>query len=122
MLSRKQYVGLVGSAGTVYAFGTGLLTSDMLLQGVYTLANNQVTQSGFCFMLAAWLHSKIVIKDFGRAKNQILEEMKSFSQTVTDSIDGVTVALRADLATKASREEMQARFDKVHERIDALEK
>jgi hypothetical protein len=118
---KKAYIGALGCAGTVYAFATGILTSNMLLSYLLAVVQNQVVQVGFLYMFGQWLNNVMTRKNFGKFQAEVLTSIDNFSLSMTKSLKEVAEALRADLATKASRSEMQAGFDKVNRRIDILE-
>lgn len=65
---------------------------------------NQITQAGFFFTLAAWLHA-------GRVKKEIKENFNSLKE----SIDNLGLAFKKDL--KAHND----RLDNLSERVETLE-
>lgn len=120
--NRKQYVGILGGAGTIYAFATGILTSEMVIGWAAAASHNQVVQAGFFYMAGQWLSNVMLTRKFAKFQGEVLDSFNAFSESMKTSLNNVAEALRADLATKASRQEMKAEFDKVNGRIDALEK
>ena len=124
MLSPNQKKAVAGAwitGGTIYAFTTGLLTSDLVLSNLHNLVHNKVAQAGFFYMAGQWLNNMMVKKNFGRFQGEVLESINNFSASMKTSLDEVARALREDLSTKASRDEVQAGFKEVHGRIDRLE-
>ena len=95
--------GLVG-----FASGMGISPTTEQVDAISKLfseaTQNQITQAGFCFTLAAWLHA-------GRVKKEIRENFAA----LTESIDKVALAFRDDLKAHA------ARLDNLSERVTSLE-
>lgn len=103
------------SCCTVAAAGgiaSGAITPDGVISLLSTTAQSEIAQAGFFFTLAAWLHS-------GRVRKEIRNNMEIFTIAMSNSINNVADALKADMATKASRQEVQEGFDKVNKRIDS---
>jgi hypothetical protein len=121
-MSKKHYLGILWCAGTIYAFATGIVKSEVFVSWAATAIQNQVVQAGFFYMVGQWLNNLMLTRKFGAFQGEVLETINNFSASMKASLDNVAEALRADLATKASRSEMQAGFDKVNGRIDALGK
>jgi hypothetical protein len=119
--TKKQYVGFMGTIGTVYAFGTGLVTSEAVMNVLSNVAHNQIAQAGFCFIVSDWIRAVRQKKEFTKLQGEVLASVDSFAASMRQSLQEVAEALRLDLASKASRQEVQAGFDKLHGRIDALE-
>ena len=97
------FAGLVG-----FASGMGISPTpdqvEALSKLFYEATQNQITQAGFFFTLAAWLHA-------GRVKKEIRENFDS----LTTAIDKVALAFRDDLKAHA------ARLDNLCERVTSLE-
>lgn len=78
--------------------------TETLLNFLSEASRNQITQAGFFFTMAAWLHS-------GRVKKEIKENFKG----LTDSIDNVAKAFKEDLKAHSER------LDNLSRRVHSLE-
>lgn len=119
--NQKKSVAGSGLAGlTVYAFSSGLLTSDMVVSQIQNLAHNQVVQAGFFYMAGQWLNNVMVRRSFAKFQGEVLESVNNLTIEMTGALDKLASALRADISAKADRQEMQDGFNRVHERIDSI--
>jgi hypothetical protein len=75
-------VGISSSVGVLWG-----IEPEIVKQFLSETAQSQIAQAGFFFTLAAWIHA-------GRVKKEIGKHFIS----LTTAIDGVSRALRADLA------------------------
>lgn len=98
---------LVACAGLLVGFTQGISPdqTEPLVKFFSEAAQNQITQAGFFFTMAAWLHS-------GRVKKEIRENFMA----LTISIDKVADAFREDLKAQGNR------VDNLASRVSDLEK
>lgn len=93
---KKYYLLIIASLGGLIA-GTAIgtdflpgLNQELITKFLGEAASNQITQTGFFFTMAAWLHS-------GRVK----KEIKANFASLTEAINNVAVSLREDLKSQS---------------------
>lgn len=111
MLEKIKKSLVIGGAGVVGALifmivGTdpSMISQEALKHFLGEAAQNQITQAGFFFTLAAWLHS-------GRVK----KEIKSNFASLTEAINNVAESLRQDLKNHSNR------LDNLTSRVETVE-
>lgn len=104
-LYSSAVIGWIG--GTVYigSHFTFAINPEAIQNFLGEAASNQITQAGFFFSMAAWIHS-------GRVK----KEIKSNFVGLTEAINNVADSLREDLKNHSNK------LDNLDSRVKNLEK
>ncbi len=94
---QKRYpliiVAVLGWGLAIVAFGAEYgVDHEAIKSFLGEAASNQITQAGFFFTMAAWLHS-------GRVK----KEIKSNFENLTEALNNVAASLRDDLKNHSGR-------------------
>lgn len=110
--NRKKTAAIALSSGGIAATITFLLSSsygaeikyDQIINVANDVFSSQMTQAGFFFTMAAWLHS-------GRVKKEIKDNFSS----LTNAINNVAESFREDLKKHSER------LDNLSVRVGSLE-